>query len=479
MSELEFARCDCAHCGNHLEFPLELADTPVDCPHCGENTLLLVEAQPAPGVCQTTEQPDVGWTVARIQEAFVGRIRRPWTSPSYVAALWVVSGLMVLLPVVYVGMIGATGYGVYWWADHGRFLFHAPTGGVYGLLIRGTLYVAPLIAGVITVVFMVKPLLARPGRRAQPLAINPVAEPVIYTLVQEVARQVGSPMPARIDLDCQLNASAGFRRGLASIFGGDLVLTIGLPLVAGLSALELTGVIAHELGHFRQGLAMRLTTVVRAINGWFARVIYQRDAWDEALAEWGNESESLAASLIVICSAFAVWLSRRLLTLLLLVGHALSSILLRQMEIDADRCEYRLAGSDAFESAIRRLNVLSKVAADLYREMGVSWTHNHQLPDNLPAVLALRERQQDPAVRERVENTLGLRRAQWYESHPSDAERIRRARREAAPGVAKLQGPATALFSCFDVPARQVTLLHYTDDLNLPVVPAALVATNS
>ena len=31
--------------------------------------------------------------------------------------------------------------------------------------------------------------------------------------------------------------------------------------------------------------------------------------------------------------------------------------------------------------------------------------------------------------------------------------------------------------AAFDVPARQVTLLHYTDDLNLPVVPAALVRT--
>jgi len=36
------------------------------------------------------------------------------------------------------------------------------------------------------------------------------------------------------------------------------------------------------------------------------------------------------------------------------------------------------------------------------------------------------------------------------------------------PGVFGLDGPATALFSNFDVVARQVTLLHYTDDLGLP-----------
>ena len=296
---------------------------------------------------ETREAVPLLWTVEGVQQAFDGRFCRLWTSPAYLAALGVVAPPMAILPLVYVLMIGATGYGVYLWAEHGRFLFHGPTGGIYGMVIRGTLYAAPLAAGLVTVVFMVKPLLARPGRRAQPLALNPAAEPVLYALVREVARQIGSPLPSRIDLDCQLNASASFRRGLRDVLGGDLVLTIGLPLVAGLTAAELAGVIAHELGHFRQGLAMRLTAVVRAINGWFIRVIYARDEWDERLAEWGRESQSLAVSFVVVCAAVAVWFSRQLLTLLLLIGHGLSSLLLRQMEIDADRCEYRLAGSAA------------------------------------------------------------------------------------------------------------------------------------
>jgi len=51
---------------------------------------------------------------------------------------------------------------------------------------------------------------------------------------------------------CDLNAAAGFRRGAASFFGNDLVLTIGLPLVAGLSLREFAGVVAHELAHVTQ-----------------------------------------------------------------------------------------------------------------------------------------------------------------------------------------------------------------------------------
>ena len=57
-------------------------------------------------------------------------------------------------------------------------------------------------------------------------------------------------MPKRIDLDCQLNAAASLRRGALSLFGNDLVLTIGLPLVAGLNVQQFAGVIGHEFGHF-------------------------------------------------------------------------------------------------------------------------------------------------------------------------------------------------------------------------------------
>ena len=47
------------------------------------------------------------------------------------------------------------------------------------------------------------------------------------------------------------------------------MLTIGLPLVAGLSLREFAGIIAHEFGHFTQGFGMRLSYVIRQINGWF------------------------------------------------------------------------------------------------------------------------------------------------------------------------------------------------------------------
>ena len=48
-------------------------------------------------------------------------------------------------------------------------------------------------------------------------------------------------MPRRIYLDCELNAGAGLRRGWLSFLGNDLVMYLGLPLVAGLNTTATRG----------------------------------------------------------------------------------------------------------------------------------------------------------------------------------------------------------------------------------------------
>ena len=35
-----FAKCDCQHCGGHIEFPIQGGGRKISCPHCNEPTLL-------------------------------------------------------------------------------------------------------------------------------------------------------------------------------------------------------------------------------------------------------------------------------------------------------------------------------------------------------------------------------------------------------------------------------------------------------
>ena len=40
MSETTYLKCACAHCGGHIEFPMEAVGQSVACPHCGQLTAL-------------------------------------------------------------------------------------------------------------------------------------------------------------------------------------------------------------------------------------------------------------------------------------------------------------------------------------------------------------------------------------------------------------------------------------------------------
>ena len=397
-------------------------------------------------------------------------------SPAYHVGLLLVAIGMVALTVAYLALTALACWWVWFFATH-YFLaiWELPLGrSFYGLMLLVVLSCTPLLIGAAIALAMVKPLFAGRGRHMQPLVLQPEIEPRLYALVQQVCGLVGAPAPKQIELVCNLNAAASFRRGLLSFLGHDLVLTLGLPLIAGLSERELAGVIAHEFGHFRQGAGMRLSYLIRRINFWFARVVYQRDAWDDAVADLTSNDSGWVA-FMAGCVGISVGLSRAILKLLMLTGHFLSGLLLRQMEYDADRWEMRVAGSAGFESTTLRLATLAHVLDDIHSEMRRTWRRQLQLPDNLPVLVEHRAGRLPAEKRARIENQVGFAKTGWLDTHPSPSDRIRRARQLAEPGVLTSNAPARDLFENFDAISRLVTLAHYEDDLNVPTSPDFLI----
>lgn len=131
--------------------------------------------------------------------------------------------------------------------------------------------------------FMLRPLVAAAPKQASLQRLEPEDEPLLFAFVARLCRAVGAPRPHAIHLDCQVNTSASFWRGWLGMFSGRLVLTIGMPLAVGLSLREFAGVLGHEFGHFAQGGGMRLTYIIRSVNHWFTRVVYERDERDMRL----------------------------------------------------------------------------------------------------------------------------------------------------------------------------------------------------
>lgn len=414
-----------------------------------------------------------------ILSAFQGQITRPKTSLFYHMGLVLVAGAMLLLPLIYLTMVGAVAYAVYYHAVHNArpiLGFGQSSGEGRVMLVSLLVYIVPLVAGVIVVFFMFKPLLAKQPKRAQPLALNPANERLLYAFIEKICDAVGAPSPKRIDLDCQINAAAGFRRGAFSMFGNDLVLVLGLPLVANLTTRQLAGVIAHEFGHFTQGTGMRLSYIINRVNFWFARVAYQRDAWDVGLERSAAGCRDVRILFVIWMIQIAVWFSRLILKLLMLIGHTIGGFMLRQMEYNADAYAIKVAGSDCLEQTQRKLATLGAAWEETQKQLIASWKKSHTLPDNLPELIRNSHVQLPSQVLQQIDDRLGFRRTGLFDSHPSPADRIRRARKAGDPGIFHDEQPASSLFASFEHPSRFVTLLHYTDDIGIPITEQMLTS---
>ncbi len=407
------------------------------------------------GVVRAVEPARPTQTPKKILAAFQGEIEPVRATALYRLWIGLVAMIMLLLPLAYVVIIGLVAYVVYLHAIHNAVVFQ----GVRNVKAAFALYFGPLVAGLAVIGFMLKPIFARPGTRQKTRALDPSVEPLLFAFVDGVCSSVGAPRPNRIEVNCDVNASAHRDAGPFSVFSNNLVLTIGLPLAAGLNLKQFSGVLAHEFGHFSQGAGMRVSYLIRLISHWFARVVYERDHWDETLNSWTSSGNSYGILLGVICKA-AVWITRRILWVLMTIGNLASGFLLRQMEFDADRYEARMVGGKIFASTCWRLRELGLAENGAYADLRSSW-QERRLPDNLPKLILANVSQIPAEVMAAYRKEMGQAKTGLFDTHPSDRDRIAHAREEGDEGIFHLDGPATDLFRNFDSLARVSTFDRY------------------
>lgn len=404
-------------------------------------------------------------TPEKILQAFEGNIEPVTPTMLYRLNALLVSIVMVLLPLIYIGIIGLVIWGVYFHAVNSLSLFEvagsSSSGRVRGkgVILMALVYLAPIVIGAILIVFMLKPLFSRPAQSSSRRSLKREKEPLLFMFVDRVCEAVGAPSPVQINLDIQVNASAGFRRGWLSLLGNDLVLTIGMPLVAGMSLRQFSGVLAHEFGHFSQGAGMRLSFIIRSINMWFLRVVYERDAWDEKL-EHLSESLDLRVSWVLYLARLFVWLTRKILWALMMVGHLVSGFLMRQMEFDADRYEARLVGSRCFAATSKRLALLGVANQGALNDLGQFYSEG-RLVDNFPALININFKKLPEEVLQAVDASIQQEKTGWFDTHPATLARIASVQNEETEGVFRLKAPATVLLSDFPREAKYVTRDFY------------------
>ncbi|MCP4157584.1 MAG: M48 family metalloprotease, partial [bacterium] len=365
-----------------------------------------------------------------LDRAFKTPVVKEKKNPLYTLSLFFVTLVMVLLPILYLGIIAGAVYGVYWHIVTNYTIFD-------GRVSRGRIFVfiAPIIVGGILIFFLFKPLLVRQRAKWNRILLDKEKEPFLFRVVYKMCDYLGAKRPDKLYIDNEVNAYASHRVGLTGILFNKIDLGIGMPFIEGLSFNQLMGVLAHEFGHFRQGFACRLTGISMAVNHWLYRVVYERDHWDETLDEHlkDENSSGWVMSIGYIVKLF-IWISRRVLWLLMLLGHLVSHFALRQLEYDADRSEAFLVGTQTMEDTFyraRELSLASQSATEnIFRQL-----HEGRAPEDYTGVInyfAGKFNDKDSAANRKavLEETAG-----FFSTHPAPAKRIAKAKETGFNGI--------------------------------------------
>jgi len=387
-------------------------------------------------------------------------VRLPWTYRP-VAAIVVLIAL--LQPIAYVAIMAGVGAGTYWWMQHGGEIVGLG-GRMYGraglflLLLRLVLLLAPILTGVLVTLLMIGALIpSRGGGRDRGYAMAPIEQPLLYAYVYRLCDIMGAPRPVRIELTPDANASASFDGDWAWLVRRKLVLTLGMTLVRGMTRRDLTGVVAHELGHFTQDVGMRSTRIVGAINAWFYRVVHRRGAVDD-LVESMIETEWWVVSLLGALVTAALWVVRLVVLAIASVSRLATLALLRRMEFAADRCQARVAGSASVASAHARFIELDEGYAKAC-EVAHLESAQGRLPEDftgLALAIAPRARRDKRGFIADFKAPDSL-----WSTHPSTNRRVDVAIGLEEPGIVLTDGPAHKLLSDHEKLSAEVTRKMY------------------
>ena len=242
--------------------------------------------------------------------------------------------------------------------------------------------------------------------------------------------------------------------------------------MAGLSVRQFGGVLAHEFGHFSQGAGMRLTFIVRSVNAWFARVVYERDTWDDRLRSSAQRSDFRFGIILHLARAM-VWVTRRILWLLMNVGHAVSCFMMRQMEFDADRFESQVVGSETFAETTRHFQLLNAAWQQTIAQQIEAYATN-RLVNDLPRLSAMAAKRLATKTVQANRAVLPTAKTGWFDTHPSDHDRIQAGKALGAVGMLHGDGDATKLFRDFRATAQAFTKHYYEEECRIDLKDVTL-----
>jgi hypothetical protein len=378
----------------------------------------------------------------------------PWRGPVHFILLMMTSSIALLLPILY-GIVrlvsgGCLCLSAYDWTHHLAF--------AAALSWRDALPLGYLCAGVVTWIFMLRPLLPRPRPPGVALKITSASQPGIFALVDELCWHLRLAPVDEIWLDTTVSIRTSIKNGVIGVSSGEMNLNIGLPVVSVTSAREFAALLVRELAMNAGGIGTTFSHVVRELDAWFYRALLERDAWEYDLGK-SRDKETAFQKLIRNITWIWMGVAKLPFALFFLLARVINAAALLRLQSGADKAAVNLIGPEAWNVLESKLGLLEEAWETSKAEIRRGMTQ-HRLPENLSLLLArhvartARDLKAPPAAGKRQSPPRG---ASIVAEMPNDA-------------------PAASQFRSFVDLSRQVTFFYYQHELGLNLHEHRMVA---
>lgn len=323
---------------------------------------------------------------------------------------------MLLVPLLYLASIFGLSYAIYHFAStDGQALVE---GSVSESWEPGSFSFLLAISVCIYLIFaLLSPLFTRQPRERHRLTLQRGQELVLFGFVDYLAKVMDAPVPQRIDVMQEPDISVSYRQKDNQT--KELIMILGLPLVAGLSLGELVGFLSRELSvyAYRPGGDLQLFIARQHRRG--ERILADYAAYQDSLGSRFDErmQGGQVGFLTVIVSflAFVFFSSTRWVVMFFVKLSEWISLLPRRWAVrDAERFQRQMVGSGLTESGLAKQSALRESYRQLVLsldDLSKSRDEDDEAPavlDHLPVQLALSSLDADNSPqRSRVGNPRG------------------------------------------------------------------------
>ena len=215
------------------------------------------------------------------------------------------------------------------------------------------------IFGIMIVYFLIKFLFqTHKVDRSNLTPITRAQEPELFSFIDGIVKEVGTPFPSKIYISPEVNASVFYDSSFWSMFFPiKKSLHIGMGLVNTITQDEFKAILAHEFGHFSQK-SMKVGSYVYNVNQVIYNMLYENDSYSKLITSLSNKNSyiSFFMALAVKIVEGIQWILRKLYDVVNISYMELS----REMEFHADAVAAHVTGYLPLKESLLRMDLANK-----------------------------------------------------------------------------------------------------------------------